>query len=149
MKINIDMEILQKYLTPRVLIQTNDAQFGNQLSEHITNFAESDKKLAIKKEDSYFFIDTENIIYLEVFQKDLTIYTDEGEITSRTSLGEAMERLDLSRFIQISKSASVNIGKIKRMEVAFSGNYYAFLKNGMKITVSRRFVRCLKQKLGI
>ena len=96
-----------------------------------------------------FFIDTDNIIFLEVFQKDLTIYTEEDEITSRISLGEAMERLDSSRFIQVSKSASVNISKIRRMEVAFSGNYYAFLANDMKVTVSRRFVRCLKQKLGI
>lgn len=110
---------------------------------------EPNNKIAFKDGDEYHVLAIEEIIYAEVYQGKLTIYTIDNKITSRQTLKSLQEKMSKADYLQISKSAIVQIEAIQKLEVAFSGNYYAFLKNNMKITVSRRFVNDLKDHLGI
>ena len=148
-ELRVDIEISDEFKQTKVFIQTNNSKFGNQLFEYVENFRTGGKRITIKQDDGYALLDTDRIIYCEVYQKKLTIYTDKEKLMIRKPLKEILESLTSKDFIQISKSAVVNIYKINRLEIAFSGNYYAFLTNGLKVTVSRRFVERLKERLGI
>ena len=50
-------------------------------------------------------------------------------------------------FVQISKSMAINMNALIRMEAAFSGNYYAFLTDETRVTVSRRFIKGILKRL--
>ncbi|GIN70870.1 hypothetical protein J14TS2_13450 [Bacillus sp. J14TS2] len=145
----VNMEISDKYHPPRVLIQANNTKLGNHISEYIKSFEADNRKISVKYEDGYILLDSEEIVYCEIYQKILTVYTDKEKLNMRKPLIEILKKLDSKDYIQNSKASVVNIHKIKRLEIAFSGNYYAFLSNGLKITVSRRFVGALKKRLGI
>jgi len=110
---------------------------------------ESTDKIAFKDGDEYHVLSIDDILYAEVYQGELTIHTIDHSITSRQTLKSLREKMSNTKYLQISKSAIVQVSAIQKLEVAFSGNYYAFLSNDMKITVSRRFVNDLKEHLGI
>lgn len=146
--LDVFTDISEKYLHPQVLVRASTVEEGNAIASYIQEYNGSDK-LAIKQEDSYVIIDKKEIIYASVNQKIIFLYTATQEIRTRKSLAELMKKLDANVFYQISKSAIVNIQGIKKLEVAFSGNYYAYLANGMKIVISRRFIETLKNKFKI
>ncbi|MGM0165359.1 hypothetical protein IGI39_000301 [Enterococcus sp. AZ135] len=103
----------------------------------------------VKLKDEVVLLNKAEIVYLEIFNKNVTLYTANEKYTFRKSLTALKEELPEALFLQVSKSALVNTKKIQRLEVAFSGSLYAYLKNEAKITVSRRFVDQLKRRLGI
>lgn len=105
--------------------------------------------IVLRNEDEMILIDKKKILFAEVNQGQLTIETMDESYTTRQTLKSLMEQLPPNDFIQISKHSLVRVQAIKRLEVAFSGNLYAFLSNGRRITVSRRFVSDLKNYLGI
>lgn len=105
--------------------------------------------LVIKETDGYQIIEKDTIDYVESQQGTLTIYCGNDTYHSRQSLVSLQEDLASHDFLRVSKFGLVRVQSICRLEVAFSGNYYAFLKNDMKITVSRRFVNELKAILGL
>src|SRR5699024_729425 len=148
-ELNVNMELSDEYHPSRVLIQADNTKLGNHISEYIKGFEADNKKIPVKYDDGYILLDSEEIVYCEIYQKILTLYTDKEKWNMRKPLKEILKKLDYKDYIQISKASVVNIHKINRLEIAFSGNYYAFLSNGIKITVSRRFVGTLKKRLGI
>ncbi|MBU5582137.1 LytTR family transcriptional regulator DNA-binding domain-containing protein, partial [Enterococcus sp. S181_ASV_20] len=77
------------------------------------------------------------------------LYTAKETYSFRKSLTALKEELPSDQFLQVSKSDLVNTKAIQKLEIAFSGSLFAYLSNGQKITVSRRFVDQLKQHLGI
>ena len=52
-------------------------------------------------------------------------------------------------FIKINQSCIVNIKRIERFEVSFSGGLLVVMKSGYKDYVSRRQMKFVKERLGI
>ena len=75
--------------------------------------------------------------------------TDNGEYTLRLRLYELEGRLDKSRFVRISNSEIVNIRKVRKFDLSFTGTICVSLSNGTVTYVSRRYVHKIKQVLGI
>lgn len=146
-RLKIQMEIGEKWQEPEVRVRTADEAVGKQIIGRLENYPADD--LIIKVKDQFIRLDKTDVYYLEVFNKIVTLYTANEEYSFRKSLVALKEELPSEQFLQVSKSALVNTREIRKLEVAFSGSLYAYLKNDMKITVSRRFVDQLKQNLGI
>ncbi|GAA3727261.1 hypothetical protein GCM10022378_15460 [Salinicoccus jeotgali] len=90
------------------------------------------------------------IICAEVQGRTLTIYTNDKQIaTTNKSLSALMEEMKSKTFLKVSKSGMLNIQMIDRVEPSFSGNLIARMKNDKKISISRRYVGALKERLGI
>lgn len=145
--LKIQMEIGEMWTEPEVRIRAAEEQVGNQLSSRLREYQED--QLVIKLKDKFILLNKTDIIYLEVFNKIVTVFTAKEEYSFRRSLSALKEELPNSQFLQVSKSALVNTKEIQKLEVAFSGSLYAYLKNGQKITVSRRFVDQLKRHLKV
>lgn len=145
--LKIQMEIGKKWTVPEVRIRAAEEKMGNQIAGCLEAFQE--EQLIIKVNEEFVLLDKTDIIYLEVFNKIMTLYTTKDSYSFRKSLIALKEELPSEHFLQVSKSALVNTKAIQKLEVAFSGSLYAYLSNGQRITVSRRFVDQLKQHLGI
>ena len=147
-ELDVNIDISEKYVLPKVLVCANTIELGTSISEFVRKYKKGEE-LVVKQEDSFLILRKKDLTYASVNQKMLTLYTIEQKVEVKKSLKELMEELDADIFYPISKSAIVNIKKIKRLEVAFSGNYYAYLTNGMKVVISRRFIEKLKNRFGI
>lgn len=148
-RINVRLKVDNIYTTTEVNVNTYDKQIGENLLEYINKFQVSKTdKLAIKTAKGIFFINKSDIIFAEVFEKEVTISTIEKEITTRMTLHKLHQALTPT-FIQISKSAIINVDFIKKVSPSFSGNLMATLINDKKVSISRRYVKNLKKVLDI
>lgn len=145
--LKIQVEIGKNWIAPEVRIRAAEEKTGNQLVSCLEAFQE--EQLVIKVKDEFVLLNKTEIIYLEIFNKIVTLYTTKETYSFRKSLTALKEELPSDQFLQVSKSALVNTKAIQKLEIAFSGSLFAYLSNGQKITVSRRFVDQLKQHLGI
>ena len=75
--------------------------------------------------------------------------TEKGEFTLRLRLYELEERLDKKRFVRISNSEIVYLGKVRGFDLSFSGTIRVSLTNGTSTYVSRRYVSKIKTTLGL
>lgn len=145
--LKIHMEIGKNWVEPEVRIRADEEEIGSQIAERLEDYQEN--QLVVKMKEGFVLLNKSEIIYLEVFNKVMTLYTADENYSYRKSLATLKEELPKEQFLQVSKSAIVNTKEIKKLEVAFSGSLYAYLKNGQRITVSRRFVDQLKKHLSI
>lgn len=145
--LKIQVEIEKKWTEPEVRIRAAEERIGKQIADRLEDYQEN--QLVIKVKDEFIFLNKAEIVYLEVFNKIVTLYTAKENYSFRKSLVAIKEELPSEQFLQVSKSALVNTKEIQKLELAFSGSMYAYLKNQQKITVSRRFVDQLKRHLGI
>lgn len=75
--------------------------------------------------------------------------TVNGEYTLRLRLYELEERLDKDRFVRISNSEIINLKKVKCFDLRFTGTICVTFLDGSASYVSRRYVRKIKQVLGV
>ncbi|GCF93243.1 hypothetical protein NRIC_11340 [Enterococcus florum] len=146
--LKIVTEIAEKWVEPEIWIRASEQQTIDAVVAKLDT-AQQSEKLIVKIKDEILLLKKDEIVYAEVFNKMLTLHTTTHTHTFRQSLTSLKEELSADQFLQISKSAMVNIRKISKLEIAFSGNLYAHLSNGMKVVVSRRFVEELKKRLSI
>ena len=132
-----------------IIIQSSSKKAGTRIMTHLEYMDNSNDNLVLKQDDEYIIIQKQEIIFAEVYGKNLVIYTAEEEISTTKTLASLLEALPPEIFIQVSKSSILNISSIKKVEPFFSGNLTAKLSNGMKASISRRYVKTLKQRLGI
>ena len=77
------------------------------------------------------------------------VSTVEGEYVVRMRLYELENRLDRSRFVRISHSEIINLGKARGFDLNLAGTIRVTLEDGTAAWVSRRYVSKIRQVLGI
>ncbi|UQS84906.1 LytTR family transcriptional regulator [Apilactobacillus apisilvae] len=118
----------------------------NQLNE-LNDSINENKVLPVSTDDRVVMLPFDNIIGIEVYGNELTIYSIEQEYTTNGKLKSVLNNLKPYHFIQISRSAIINLDHLKSMETAFSGSMTAFLTNDLKLNVSRKYLPELKRSL--
>lgn len=87
-----------------------------------------------------------------------TIYTEDGKVFARENgniylikkrLYELEEILNPDKFVRISNSEIVNMKKVQKMNFKLSGTIILYFTNEEKTYVSRRYLKKIKEYLGI
>ena len=94
-------------------------------------------------------VEPEDVFYFESVEKKVFIYCGDIVLESRQKLYELEESLGAKEFLRISKSAIVNLNKIKKLTPALSGRLEVILENEERIMISRQYVGELKRSLGL
>lgn len=110
---------------------------------------EHPKVIAGFSEDTVRLLEQEEILRIYAADGKVFAVTEKGEFTLRLRLYELEERLDKKRFVRISNSEIVNLGKVKGFDLSFSGTIRVSLTNGTSTYVSRRYVSKIKTTLGL
>ncbi|SDK88191.1 LytTR family DNA-binding domain-containing protein [Lacicoccus qingdaonensis] len=132
-----------------IKIHTKTATVGARILSFIDHFTTDRENLAIRSDEEFLMVQKSDIICAEVQDKTLTISTKDDDIVTTKTLSALMEELQSETFMKVSKSGMLNIQMIDRVEPSFSGNLIARMKNGNKVSISRRYVSKLKERLGI
>ena len=101
------------------------------------------------KGERTFLLPPETILRFFADGKGVCAQTAEDTYLVRLRLYELEERLDKKRFVRISNSEIVNLGKVRGFDLSFSGTIRVSLANGTSTYVSRRYVSKIKTTLGL
>lgn len=110
---------------------------------------EHPKVIAGFSEDTVRLLEQEEILRIYAADGKVFAVTEKGGFTLRLRLYELEERLDKKRFVRISNSEIVNLGKVRGFDLSFSGTIRVSLTNGTSTYVSRRYVSKIKTTLGL
>lgn len=92
----------------------------------------------LKVEDIYAVLSEDSKVYLQ---------TDEHEYESKYKLYEIEEKY-VQSFARINKSTLINLDHLQMIQQKF-GKTHGILLNEVSFPISRRYLKTLKQKLGI
>lgn len=104
------------------------------------------QRIMVKKGPRFFFVKTQNILYISAEEKYVKLHTAEGSHLIRETMGRMEERLDPSVFARIHRSTIVNLDFIAEIQPWSHGDSIVILKSGEKLTLSRRFRDRLLEK---
>lgn len=126
----------------KVVISGSDIEQLADIAQYLKSKSTTSHQIVIKTADDMRIIDKTSIMLVTSLGNDLTFtLKDNQKITTRKTLKKFLEENQKSDFVQISKSEVINLAYLSKMEAAFSGNYYGFLTNDTRVTVSRRFIQ--------
>lgn len=103
----------------------------------------------VKTVDRIQMLKVIDIISVEVDGSQLVIETAEGRLVTTERLYRFKERVANEDLLQVSKQSLINIQHLRILEASFSGNMLALLTNGIKTSVSRRYLKDLEKRLGL
>ncbi|MFC6323005.1 LytTR family DNA-binding domain-containing protein [Companilactobacillus baiquanensis] len=150
MKINFNQD--DKIPKNEIDVTVKAANFSDEVQELMRKLEELSVKFSaipLSIKDRVVMVQVKQIIAIEVFENELTIYTHEENYQLRGQLKKMIEKINDGDFVQISKNTVINLNHLNSLEAAFSGNMTAFLTDDLKFSVSRKYLSGLKKQLGM
>ncbi len=117
-----------------------------RLQRYISRF---DERITATSDGNTYNVQVDEILYIESVDKKTFIYLQGHVLQTEKRLYELEELLDGKTFFRCSKSTIVNLGKITKLKPEVTRNILATLTNGEVIVISRRYVRALKDLIGL
>jgi two-component system LytT family response regulator len=104
--------------------------------------------LAIKSGAQHRYVPVADIDYLEADGNHIRIFIEKTPRIVNRSLTEMEERvLDPQRFVRIHRSTIVNLSRISFTEPLFHGDLSVVLRDGTRLTCSRRYRARLQERV--
>lgn len=106
------------------------------------------KKFPIHVDDRILLVDPIDIFAIEVQHGETTIYTKDKEHKSNEPLTLWEKRLNKRDFIRVHRSFMLRIDTISEIQPWFNHTYRVTLNNGLKIPVSRSYLKEFRNRIG-
>lgn len=145
MKIDVELDPALEELLVRVLAPGETAELQDLLRR-----LEERPPLAGFRDGSAVPLEPEEVLRFYGEDKEVRAQTAAGEVyTVRLRLYELEERLDKRAFVRVSHSEIVNWKRVAALDLSLSGTIRVTLDGGVTTYVSRRYVKKIKEVLGI
>jgi two-component system LytT family response regulator len=106
------------------------------------------ERLVIRVGERAFLQRVADIDWLEADGKYVKVHAGPAVHTIRETMTQLSEVLDPRRFLRISRSAIVNIDRIREIQPWFRGDYVVIMQNGAEVTSTRGYRDTLKSLLA-
>lgn len=100
------------------------------------------------QEREAYSIEFSQIYLIQVKNEKTYICTENSNYQLKGRLYQVKNGLS-SDFIEASRSAIINYRFIDHLEIVSNGNIDAVMKNGLRVQISRRKIKNLKERLGL
>ena len=148
-----DRERFQKALS-RALNQIKREQTEG-LSQRLSNLLaelkpepKSSDRLPIKVDGKVLFLKIDEIDWIEAADNYVHVHVGKDSHMIRETMSAIETKLSPKKFLRISRSAIVNIERVKELQPMFHGEYTVILHNGTRLTLSRTHREKLHQLMG-
>ena len=111
------------------------------------NLPQGNAPVVVKSDGKMLFFEPSDIQWIEADDNYAKFHTITGDHLTRETLQALEARLNSAFFIRISRSSIVNITWIKEIQPMFHGDSVVILKNGARLTASRRYRDKIKTAL--
>lgn len=106
------------------------------------------ERLVIKSGGRVFFLDTDDIDWIEAEGNYVSVHTGKKSHLLRETISSLESQLDPKKFLRIHRSSIVKIDRIKELQPWFHGEYRVILLDGTQLTLSRNYRENLQEALG-
>ncbi|WP_099808934.1 LytTR family DNA-binding domain-containing protein [Streptococcus suis] len=144
-KLAISPEILEDLVT--IEAQAMSEQI-TQLVAYVQNLDKQTSRLTVKKGEQVYLLEHEEIVRLYLEDRLLQVETVENVYTSNLRLYQVKEDLP-SNFLQISQSEIIHIKQLDHLKLTANGLIKLVMKNGSVTYSSRRYLKVIKERLGL
>jgi two-component system LytT family response regulator len=105
-------------------------------------------RLVVREAKRITFVKPDEIDWIEAEGNYLQLHVGSKSYLLRETMNAAEERLALKKFLRISRSALVNLERIKEWQPLAHGDSVLLLKDGTRLTVSRVYREKLDQLIA-
>ncbi|MEG3239471.1 LytTR family DNA-binding domain-containing protein [Streptococcus suis] len=144
-KLAISPEILEDLVT--IEAQAMSEQITN-LVTYIQNLDKQRSSLTVKKGEQVYLVEHDEIVRLYLEDRVLQVETVETTYTSNLRLYQVKEDLP-ANFLQISQSEIIHIKQLDHLKLTANGLVKLVMKNGSVTYSSRRYLKVIKERLGL
>lgn len=131
----------------RIRMQSDNAILFRNLVAELNKERKYLSRILVNFASRFFFIKTSEILFISSEEKYVKLHTENEIYLIRDTMTRLEKRLDPGKFARIHRSHIVNIDFVKEMQPWSHGDYVAILKNGTRLTISRRFRSSLFDKI--
>ena len=85
------------------------------------------------------------VFYFEAIDEKVFAYTEEEVFEIRQRLYEVEQAYEKYHFVRCSKSVVLNLMLLDSISPALNGRFFAHMKNGEKLMISRQYAMHIKQ----
>ena len=97
------------------------------------------ERLLVAEDGRSFFVRTNDVDWIEAARNYVRLHVGDRTHTVRTTLAALAARLDEARFRRISRSALVNLDRVREVQPWFHGDAVVILESGARLGLSRRY----------
>ncbi|HEL2511912.1 TPA: LytTR family transcriptional regulator [Streptococcus suis] len=144
-KLAISSEILEDLVT--IEAQAMSEQI-TKLVTYIQNLDKQRSSLTVKKGEQVYLVEHDEIVRLYLEDRVLQVETVETTYTSNLRLYQVKEDLP-ANFLQISQSEIIHIKQLDHLKLTANGLVKLVMKNGSVTYSSRRYLKVIKERLGL
>ncbi|HFI0507217.1 TPA: LytTR family DNA-binding domain-containing protein [Streptococcus suis] len=144
-KLAISPEILEDLVT--IEAQAMSEQI-TQLVAYVQNLDKQTSRLTVKKGEQVYLLEHDEIVRLYLEDKVLQVETVGDSFTSNLRLYQVKEELP-ANFLQISQSEIIHIKQLDHLKLTANGLVKLVMKNGSVTYSSRRYLKSIKERLGL
>ncbi|HFI2430786.1 LytTR family DNA-binding domain-containing protein [Streptococcus suis] len=144
-KLAISPEILEDLVT--IEAQAMSEQI-TQLVAYVQNLDKQTSRLTVKKGEQIYLLEHDEIVRLYLEDKVLQVETVGDSFTSNLRLYQVKEELPVN-FLQISQSEIIHIKQLDHLKLTANGLVKLVMKNGSVTYSSRRYLKSIKERLGL
>ena len=130
-------------------VNINCNQLTPDIERMISLLRVMDKKLTGVKNGQMYFLDSNQILYIETVDKKTFFYTGKDVYETPLKLYELEEQLSSHGFFRAGKSTIINFNQIKALKPDLDGRILVTMNNNEKLVVSRQYAVTIKQILGV
>lgn len=145
----VDMNISESIKEPYVVINSDELTPEiAELAREIAAFGNGRNVIIGNLDERMVIIEPEKIVLIRVESEKVYVVTEDETYRVGKRMYELLEVLG-KEFMQVSKSAAINLSYLKSVEPTFNGIMLLHMKNGEKEYISRKYVPGLRKYLGI
>ena len=132
--------------------QTLDAKDGNGQNQRFQEWllaqeqAVYPRRLTVKSGEHTAFVEVSEVDYIEAAGNYAILHVGATNHILRETLANLEAKLSPKRFLRVSRSAIVNLDRVKAVQPATRGEHVVVLKNGKELALTRG-VREVQQRL--
>ena len=133
------------------LKQKQSNQLSTQLSALLADLKPESKfadRISVKSSGRIIFVKVEDLDWVEGADNYVSLHVGSETHLLRETMAAFEARLDPGKFTRISRSAIVNLERIKELQPLFHGEYVILLRDGTRLTLSRTYREKLDRILG-
>ena len=147
-QIDIEIKINEKCKIPKLVIYTE--QVTEELMKIVNKLKSADEeKLIGFKDDEAFLLDFSKIEIIYTENKKIYARVDNISYQIKKRIFELEESLMDLNFVRTSNSEIVNFKKVLSIDFKLTGTFMLKLESGNNTFVSRRYVKKIKEYLGL
>lgn len=107
------------------------------------------ERIAIRRSDRTLLQPVADIDWLEADGKHVKIHVGEASYSIREAMARLERQLDPRKFLRVSRSAIVNVDRIREVQPWFHGDHLVVLQNGSQVTTTRTYRSAVNRLLGL